>query len=299
MERVLGSGILWMKVPSVKSVMKAVRARIVTSVLGALPGEQPLVADTAETAEVLALSVPAGGTPDEETSVGKIPVGETLVGETLVREIPEGAAPAREVSAMPFPALPAALPEKDGDEEPSSPFLAKVCRQLIERVGAEKAVEALISMGYGELLDPSRYGTVTEFAEESFRDEGRRGALRGHLASGRRLSGNSRAEYSPRAERRPGRPFRSAQGKAGREGDFAGGGRVYVGLGRRHGASARDVASLLSRAGDVPGRLVDAIEMRDYCAFATLPEEAARRACAFSRKTPDSPPIRLASAPRD
>ena len=32
------------------------------------------------------------------------------------------------------------------------------------------------------------------------------------------------------------------------------------------------------RAGGVPGRLVDAIEVRDYCAYATLPAEAARRA---------------------
>jgi ATP-dependent RNA helicase DeaD len=285
MERVLGSGILWMKVPSVKSVMKAVRARIVASVLGALPGEQPLVADT---------EMPA--TPVQVPALS----GFNLAGEIPAGESPEvSAGPAQEGPVQELPAAPVA--EKDGsaDEEPSSPFLAKVCRQLIERVGAEKAVEALISMGYGELLDPSRYGTVTEFSEESLREEGRRGALRGRFASGRRLSGNSRAEYSPRAERRPGRSFRSAQGKTGREGDFAGGGRVYVGLGRRHGASARDVASLLSRAGDVPGRLVDAIEMRDFCAFASLPEEAARRACAFSRKTPDSPPIRLASAPRD
>ncbi|MDR1635901.1 MAG: DbpA RNA binding domain-containing protein, partial [Treponema sp.] len=130
--------------------------------------------------------------------------------------------------------------------------------------------------------------------------EGRRGG-RGHFVSGHRFSGGGRTEYagSVKAERRPGRGFRPSQGKAGREGDFAGGGRVYVGLGRRHGASARDVAELLGRAGNVPGRLVDDIEMRDYCAFATLPEDAARRACAFSRKSPDSPPIRLASNPRD
>jgi ATP-dependent RNA helicase DeaD len=51
------------------------------------------------------------------------------------------------------------------------------------------------------------------------------------------------------------------------------------------------------RAGGVPGRLVDAIEMRDYCAFATLPQEAAKRACAFSRKTPEDPAIKLANPP--
>ncbi|MDR0449674.1 MAG: DEAD/DEAH box helicase [Treponema sp.] len=273
MERILGSGILWMKVPSVKSVMKAVRARIVASVLEALPGEEHLAADPAE----------AAGIPDPSPDPSSDPVST-----------PDP------VSDFDPPALrPEEVGREDSPEEaPASPFLAKVCRQLIERLGAEKAVEALISSSYGELLDPSRYGAVTEFAEESFREEGRRGALRGRFASGHRLSANGRAEYgAARAERRPGRAFRQSPG-AGREG-VAGAGRVYVGLGRRHGASARDVAALLGRAGNVPGRLVDAIEMKDYCAFATLPEDAARRACDFSRRTPDSPPIRLASPPRD
>jgi ATP-dependent RNA helicase DeaD len=34
--------------------------------------------------------------------------------------------------------------------------------------------------------------------------------------------------------------------------------------------------------------------MKDYCAFATLPAEAARRACAFSKNEPNDPVIRLA-----
>jgi ATP-dependent RNA helicase DeaD len=72
--------------------------------------------------------------------------------------------------------------------------------------------------------------------------------------------------------------------------------RVYVGLGRRHGATARDVAGLLMRAGGVPGRLVDSIEMKDYCAFATMPEDAAKRAFNFSRNTPQDPVIKPASS---
>jgi ATP-dependent RNA helicase DeaD len=49
------------------------------------------------------------------------------------------------------------------------------------------------------------------------------------------------------------------------------------------------------RAGGIPGHLVDAIEVKDYCAFATMPEDAARRACAFSRNTPEDPTIKPAS----
>jgi ATP-dependent RNA helicase DeaD len=54
------------------------------------------------------------------------------------------------------------------------------------------------------------------------------------------------------------------------------------------------VADFLIRAGGVPGRLIDEIEMKDYCAFATLPAEAARRACAFSRGGPGTPVVRPA-----
>ncbi|MDR1636384.1 MAG: DEAD/DEAH box helicase, partial [Treponema sp.] len=150
MERVLGSGILWMKVPSVKSVMKAVRARIVASVLEALPGEQSLAADAVDAADVALperAELPAPPDPDTEGADGLAPAGT----------------------------VPAQGGEDGPEDAPASPFLAKVCRQLIERLGAEKAVEALISASYGELLDPSRYGAVTEFGEESFREEGRRG----------------------------------------------------------------------------------------------------------------------------
>jgi ATP-dependent RNA helicase DeaD len=48
------------------------------------------------------------------------------------------------------------------------------------------------------------------------------------------------------------------------------------------------------RAGGIPGRFVDEIEMKDYCSFATLPADAARRACSSSRGDPQIPIIRAA-----
>jgi ATP-dependent RNA helicase DeaD len=54
------------------------------------------------------------------------------------------------------------------------------------------------------------------------------------------------------------------------------------------------VAQILTRAGGIPGRMVDEIEMKDYCAFATLPADAARRACSFSRGDSRDPVIRPA-----
>jgi ATP-dependent RNA helicase DeaD len=39
--------------------------------------------------------------------------------------------------------------------------------------------------------------------------------------------------------------------------------------------------------------------MKDYCAFATLPEDAARRACAFSQASPGETVIKPAAPVRN
>ena len=49
------------------------------------------------------------------------------------------------------------------------------------------------------------------------------------------------------------------------------------------------------RATGVPGRFVDAIDVREDCAFATLPAEAARRAYEYARRDPGIPSIRPAA----
>jgi ATP-dependent RNA helicase DeaD len=245
MEKTLGCGILWLKVPSVKAVMKSLRRRISSAVVAALPeqdgatGEEPRIDDAA----------PAR--PEEAAR-------ETATAEA--KEIPG-----------------------------ASPFLAKVCRNLIDRLGAEKAVEALVSLSYGEFLDPGRYGPITEFQEEDFHEPVKAtGKSVGGKFTGRRRDDRTRRASSPHApagKRGFGREFREETG------DFT---RVYVGQGRQHGLGARDIASLLMRAGGIPGRLVDEIEMKDYCSFATLPADAAKRACAFFRKDQQSPVIRPA-----
>ena len=151
-------------------------------------------------------------------------------------------------------------------------------------------MEALIALTYGDLLDPSRYGPIMEFQETAPRDEGR-----GRLGSKRLAPRHGFEGPEHRKDHHT--------GTGGRRGNYIPEDaisdhsvtRVYVGLGRRHGASVKEVVKLLTRAGGVPGRLVDAIEMRDYCSFATLPDEAARRACAFSRKASDDPTIKPAS----
>jgi ATP-dependent RNA helicase DeaD len=308
MERILGSGIRWMKVPSVKSVMKALRARIVSDVLAGLP-ELPPEPGFAEPGPA---DMEAAGTPVEGAALPPEAPAETTT-ETAVETTTETA------ETTPFPPAETGTAIKtaaDSTEEPAgetitagqetaSPFLTKVCRSLIERLGAEKALEALITVHYGELLDPSRYGPVTEFAEALPQRPGRAPGARGGFADGERAGPGFHGRRGAFYEGRPGRERGPAgPGKEGRgpgrkrvltgEEVLSNAARVYVGLGRQHGASARDVAALLMRAGGVPGHMVDAIEMKDYCAFATLPEDAARRACVFSRNARDAPPIKFA-----
>ncbi|MDR3145683.1 MAG: DEAD/DEAH box helicase, partial [Treponema sp.] len=267
MERTLGGKIVWMKIPSVKSVMKALEKRILASILE----------ETGAAAPSLPEPGTAGLSGPEAAGIG-MPGPETAGPEDAI------------------PVEPAAAAGTEGEQPVSpdagiagvSPPLSRLCRRLIEELGPQGAVEALIVKNYGELLDPARYGPVTELEEDPKHDKrgsGRYESVRHGSFGGRHGS----PAFSSRHDR---------AGAPGSRYDEGGGpvSRVYVGLGRRHGASARDVAELLVRAGGVPGRLVDAIEMKDYCAFATLPAEAARRACAFSRKQPQDPAIKPAMA---
>jgi ATP-dependent RNA helicase DeaD len=43
-------------------------------------------------------------------------------------------------------------------------------RKLVKKLGAETAVEALIAMAFGEKLDPSRYGAITDLSEAPQRE---------------------------------------------------------------------------------------------------------------------------------
>jgi ATP-dependent RNA helicase DeaD len=328
MERVLGSGISWMKVPSVKSVMKAVRTRIVSDVLEGLP-EIPPPPFPAEAAGNDGTAETAGAAAVETGRVTESP-GPSAVESPAPQDIGTSSG-GGSANTDPAPGAGNSITGSSGaegntgnaaegggagtaEQEAASPFLAKVCRHLIERLGAEKAVEALITIHYGELLDPSRYGSITEFAEAPPQRPVRGGGFRGGFQDGERGFSGSRRPWKPGQgplregrpgwERSPAGPGREGRGTGRRrnltgEENLSNAARVYVGLGRQHGASARDVAALLIRAGGVPGRMVDSIEMKDYCAFATLPEDAARRACIFSRNTPGDPPIRFAKPMQD
>jgi ATP-dependent RNA helicase DeaD len=259
-ERTLGSKINWIKVPSVSSVTKALENRILNAILGTLPDSDTVTA------------APEAPETGYDTMTEAAVQTQTTTPESVLPTLPQ----------------------------------TRLGRKLVKKLGAETAVEALIAMAFGEKLDPSRYGAITELNEVPQREmEGKQrigkggkrfapaGYPEGSFEKSRFHGGGPRRNVpGPVMRGRHGAPWRGDRD----EGPGAGNGaRVYVGLGRRHGATARDVAGLLMRAGGVPGRLVDSIEVKDYCAFATLPEDAARRAYAFSRNTPADPAIKPAS----
>jgi ATP-dependent RNA helicase DeaD len=244
MEKVLGSPIQKMPIPSVPAVMTASQKRVIQKILAAVQG-----------------------LGDQE---------ETEQGEEILQFDDLAAA----YSAALFP-----------KNDPR----ALVADELIKTLGERRAIEALVAAAYGNELDPSRYGPIAEVQDRLVRGSDR-GSDRGRSAG--RFGGDFRGDA------RDGRRF--GEGREGRGGSLrergdrdgthrrTAGDRVYIGVGRRHGVSARDVAGLLMRAGGVPGRLVDAIEVRDYCAYATLPAEAARRAYDFAKRDPEHPTIKPA-----
>jgi len=217
MERIFGNKIQWIKVPQIKSVMKAIKGRILSSVISVFP---PITPYTEETFDI----------------------------STENMQQPE-------------------LQQTD-----IPPLLSQLSKELIEKLGSERAISALISLNYGDILDPSRYGAVTEFQETISREELR--TKRHSFDKKDRGTGRRKSYFQE---------------------EKSGVTRVYIGLGRRHGAGARDVVKALTRAGGVSGQLVDSVEMKDYCAFATIPRDAANRAYNFSKKDSDSPVIKPAT----
>jgi ATP-dependent RNA helicase DeaD len=271
MERILGSPIAFMKPPTIKAVMKSLKRRIINAAMEAIPTDGELEVENWE----------AVGKNTE--SVQTAPFEKTLYDEQ-----------------RPDIQLRSEAMNESPKEEKKSALLVDpvgaVSRELVDKLGAEKAVGALIVLSFGELLDPSRYGAIAEFLETPQREEARRDTYTSrHSAHRRGETGRDRREQR-------GKPRRFNEETAGAS---AADGRlpfdslrVYVGLGRQHGSTPRDVAQLLSRTGNIPNYLVDAIEMKDFCAFATMPADAAHRACGYSRSNKDATIVKPAIARR-
>jgi len=284
-ERVLGAPIKKMDVPNVTLVMEAASRKVRSIVIAAsgscLTGSETACADTGlgESALDVAGSVTTSSADD---------------GMLAASDPDNGTDPGRIEAARVF-------------TDPSDPR-AKLADELLSTLGPRAAVEALIAAAYGEALDPSRYKHIVEFDDQPRRDPRDFSRPAGRPYEGR----PSRGFEHDRPAFRGGRSFEREGGRGyerepvrgsfdrdadrgSREPIRGGETRVYIGVGRSHGASARDVAGLLIKAAGVPSRLVDSIDVREYCAFATLPSDAARKAFEYVKRDANLPSIRPAA----
>ena len=77
--------------------------------------------------------------------------------------------------------------------------------------------------------------------------------------------------------------------------DAAAHARLFVGIGKRDGATPRRLAELVRRVSGLPDKLIGGIEIYESFSFLTVPFEAAERTIAEARRMGGLPPVRLAT----
>ena len=146
---------------------------------------------------------------------------------------------------------------------------AALAEKLCAGRDAHTVLAAVLSSFLGEKLNPARYGNITPYKAPK--------------AAGR--SGTN----APRAAR------------AGfQHGDFRRGGfsdgnqmRLYVGLGRKDGFNARDIADYFSSLLNIPQRLVDRIDVGPSFSLVSLPHKAGRDVLDRSRRDKNLPHMHI------
>jgi len=71
--------------------------------------------------------------------------------------------------------------------------------------------------------------------------------------------------------------------------------RLFVGVGRRDGATPRSLATLVKRLSGLPDRLVGGIEVYENFSFLTVPFDAAEKVTRAAQASGGMPPVRLAT----
>ena len=148
------------------------------------------------------------------------------------------------------------------------PF-AGAAEKLCDGRDAKTVLAAVLSSFLGEKLNPARYGNITPYKAPK--------------ASGR--SGTN----APRAARA------GFQRDGSRQDGFSDGNqmRLYVGLGRKDGFNARDIADYFSSLLNIPQRLVDRIDVGPSFSLVSLPHKAARDILERSRRDKNLPHMHI------
>lgn len=86
---------------------------------------------------------------------------------------------------------------------------------------------------------------------------------------------------------------KSRYGKISQQGSPSNQTRIYIQIGRRDGYNPRAVADYFSKMLDIPGRLVDRIDISSNFTLVSLPKEAAKRALDFAKENQNVPHMHI------
>lgn len=121
----------------------------------------------------------------------------------------------------------------------SSEEFEKMASELSENIDAKEVLASVLEVLYGEKLNKSRYGKISEQASPSNQT------------------------------------------------------RLYVQIGRRDGYNPKSVADYFSRMLNIPGRMVDRIDMSTNFTLLSLPKEAAKRALNLANQNQNIPHMHI------
>ena len=133
----------------------------------------------------------------------------------------------------------------------------KMAGELCEGQDAEKVLAGILSVTYGKSLDESHYGDITPIRPKSDRF-GDRGGRRGERGMGGR---RDRFEGEDRSDQK----------------------RLFIQLGRRDGYNARGIADYFSDLLNIPGKMVDRIDVSTNFSLVSLPIESANKVLDLSQ----------------
>ena len=135
----------------------------------------------------------------------------------------------------------------------------KMAAELCNGQDAQAVLAGILSVDYGKSLDESHYGDITPIRPRGERDRDRdRGGRRGERGmGGRRFSdgGEDRSDQK----------------------------RLFIQLGRRDGYNARGIADYFSDLLNIPGKLVDRIDVSTNFSLVSLPIESANKVLDLSQ----------------
>ena len=133
----------------------------------------------------------------------------------------------------------------------------KMAAELCEGQDAEKVLAGILSVTYGKSLDESHYGDITPIRPKGDRF-GDRGGRRGERGMGGR---RDRFEGEDRSDQK----------------------RLFIQLGRRDGYNARGIADYFSDLLNIPGKMVDRIDVSTNFSLVSLPIESANKVLDLSQ----------------